>query len=70
MKLMSIDYLKKAMKSRTILLGCLISVLSFIQGIVYEFPVPVLYQGLIGSVLGVLVILLRMDTTDAIDDKE
>jgi NhaP-type Na+/H+ or K+/H+ antiporter len=44
--------------------------LSFVQGIVYEFPIPVIYQGMIGCVLGVLVILLRMDTTDAIDDKQ
>lgn len=69
MKLISLEYLKKAIKSRTILVGILISGISFIQGIVYEFPVSPMLQGIIGVVLGTIVVLLRMDTTDAIDDK-
>ena len=63
------EYLKKAIKSRTVLVGILISGLSFIQGIVYEFPVSPMLQGIIGVILGTVVVLLRMDTTDAIDDK-
>jgi hypothetical protein len=69
MKIISIEYLKKAIKSRTILVGVLISGLSFIQGIVYEFPVTPFVQGIIGVLLGTVVVLLRMDTTDGIDDK-
>ena len=69
MKLISLEYLKKAIKSRTVLVGILISGISFIQGIVYEFPVSPMLQGIIGVILGTIVVLLRMDTTDAIDDK-
>ena len=69
MKLISLEYLKKAIKSRTIMVGILISGISFIQGIVYEFPVSPMLQGIIGVILGTIVVLLRMDTTDAIDDK-
>lgn len=69
MKIITLAYIKKALKSRTILVGILISGLSFIQGIVYEFPVTPFIQGIIGVALGTIVVLLRMDTDDAIDDK-
>jgi hypothetical protein len=63
------EYLKKAFKSRTVWFGMVISGLGFIQSIVYEFPVSPAVQGIIGVVLGGIVVLLRMDTVDAIDDK-
>lgn len=69
MKIITLAYIKKALKSRTILVGILISGLSFIQGIVYEFPVTPFIQGIIGVALGTIIVLLRMDTDDAIDDK-
>jgi uncharacterized membrane protein YccC len=66
---MSWEYLKKAFKSRTIIMGIVITCLSFVQGIVYEFPVTPFIQGIIGCVLGILIVLLRMDTTDGIANK-
>jgi hypothetical protein len=65
----SLDYLKKALKSRTVWFGIVISGLGFIQSIVYEFPISPLYQGILGVVLGAIIVLLRLDTEDAIDDK-
>jgi hypothetical protein len=46
-----------------------ISGLGFVQSIVYEFPVSPVLQGIIGVTLGAIVVILRMDTDDAIDDK-
>jgi hypothetical protein len=63
------EYLKKALKSRTVWFGMAISGLGFIQSIVYEFPVSPAIQGVIGVILGAAIVLLRMDTDDAIDDK-
>lgn len=65
----STEYLKKAMKSRTVWFGMIISGLGFVQSIIYEFPVSPAIQGVIGVTLGAVIVLLRMDTTDAIDDK-
>lgn len=63
------DYIKKALKSRTVWLGMIVTVLSTFQGLVSEMPVPYYVQGIIGSVLGILIILLRLDTSDGIADK-
>lgn len=62
-------YVKKALKSRTVWLGMVVTVLSTFQGLVSEIPVPYYVQGAIGSILGIAIILLRMDTTDGIADK-
>ena len=62
-------YIKKALKSRTVWLGMIVTVLSTFQSLISEFPVPYYVQGLIGSILGILIILLRLDTTDGIADK-
>lgn len=69
MKTCKMDYLKKALKSRTVWLGIIVTILSTFQGLVSEMPVPYYVQGIIGSVLGILIILLRLDTTDGIADK-
>ena len=63
------EYAKKAMKSRTVWLGIIVTVLSTFQGLISEFPVPYYWQGIIGSALGIIIILLRLDTTDGIADK-
>lgn len=51
------------------MMGIVITCLSFVQGIVYEFPVTPFIQGIVGCVLGILIVLLRMDTTDGIANK-
>lgn len=62
-------YLRKALKSRTVWLGMIVTIMSTFQGLVSEMPVPYYVQGIIGSVLGIGIILLRLDTKDGIADK-
>jgi putative flippase GtrA len=69
MKNSRMAYLRKALKSRTVWLGAIVTILSTFQGLVSEMPVPYYVQGIIGSVLGILIILLRLDTKDGIADK-
>lgn len=63
------SYLLKALKSRTVWLGIIVTVLSTFQGLVGQMPFPYYIQGAIGSVLGIAIIVLRLVTTDAIADK-
>lgn len=61
--------IKKALKSRTVWLGIIISTLGVFQSFVNIIPVNPIYQSLIAVFLGVVIVILRFDTDDAISDK-
>ena len=61
--------LKKALKSRTVWLGISISTLGVVQNFVSILPVTPLYQSLVSVIVGVIIVILRFDTDDAIKDK-
>lgn len=63
------DYIKKMIKSRTVWLGAIVSLLGWIQTVIPELPIDPLYQGYAGMFVGLLIVLLRLDTKDAIEDK-
>lgn len=59
--------MKKARKSRTIWLGGIISTLGVLQSSLILLPIPPLWQGVLIAVLGVAIILLRLDTDAPIE---
>lgn len=54
--------MKKARKSRTIWLGGAVSTLGVLQALVVSFPIPPIWQGVSAIIIGLLIILLRLDT--------
>ena len=59
----------KAFKSRTVWLGIVITILGALQAIAPNLPINPLYQALFDILLGILIIVIRFDTKDAISDK-
>ena len=68
-KYLGVDMLKKALKSRTVWLGISISTLGVAQNFVSILPVTPLYQSLVSVIVGIIIVILRFDTDDAIKDK-
>lgn len=61
--------LKQMLKSRTVLFGIAMAVLSVLQGFVFALPVPPIAQALIGCAIAVAVVLLRTITTGPLSEK-
>lgn len=59
----------KAFKSRTVWMGIGLTILGVLQTFATDLPIRPLYQGLFAAIIGILIIVLRFDTNDAISDK-
>jgi hypothetical protein len=61
--------LTQLLKSKTVWFAILIAVLSVVQGYVALLPVTPVQQMLVGVVISVVVLVLRLITTQPISDK-
>lgn len=59
----------KALKSRTVWMGVVVTVLGVVQTFAPALPISPLYQGVLAIAVGILIVVLRFDTDDAIADK-
>ena len=61
--------LPKGLRSRAVWVGIVLTVLGVLQVFAPDLPIRPLYQGLFAAVVGILIVLIRYDTTGSIDDK-
>lgn len=59
--------MKKYHRSRTVWLGGIVSILGVLQSMLVAFPIPPLYQGLGAVLLGLAIIMLRLDTDGPVE---
>lgn len=60
--------MKLKRKSRTMWLGGVVTVLGVLQAFAQDLPIRPLWQGLFAVVVGLLVMVLRLDTHDSITE--
>jgi len=63
------DLIKQALKSRTVLYGIAIAVLSVLQGFVGFLPASPWVQAVIGCIIAAGIVVLRFVTTQPITEK-
>lgn len=57
------------LKSKTVWFAILVAVLSVLQGFLFLLPIQPLHQMLVGVVLAVCIVLLRLVTTEPVNQK-
>jgi uncharacterized membrane protein YgaE (UPF0421/DUF939 family) len=57
------------LKSKTLWFAVIIAVLSVLQGFIFQLPLSPLWQAVIGSVIAVIVAVLRFVTTVPLSEK-
>jgi len=58
-----------ALKSKTVWFAVAVAVLSVLQGFVFQLPIPPWGQAVVGSVIAAAVVVLRVLTTQPLDQK-
>ena len=53
----------KGLRSRAVWVGIVLTILGVLQVFAVNFPIRPLYQGLFSAVIGILIVLIRYDTT-------
>jgi len=59
----------QVLKSKTIWFAIALAVLSVLQGFVLQLPIPPWGHALVGSLVSVVIVLLRAVTTQALSEK-
>lgn len=59
----------QALKSRTVWFAIALAVLSVLQGFVLQLPVPPWGHAVVGSVIAAAIVVLRIITTQPLDQK-
>lgn len=63
------DKLTQFLKSKTVLFGLLLAVVSWAQTVVIDAPLTPEMQGYVGTVIGAVIIWLRTQTNKPLSDK-
>lgn len=58
---------KHPLHSKTIWLAIIISVLSVMQGFVFDFPLDKVWQAVLGIIISVAIVLLRYETKEPLN---
>jgi hypothetical protein len=63
------EVIAHALKSKTVWFAVAVAVLSVLQGFVFQLPIPPWGQAVVGSVIAAAVVVLRVLTTQPLDQK-
>lgn len=58
-----------ALKSKTVWLGLVIAILSWVQSVIFQSGIDPDQLGYVGTVLGAIIVFLRSKTTTSLSDK-